>query len=426
MVAVLVIANSGQAQDLWNRGYLYRFETAGNSLDRFLGDERVGDIRAGSFRIDISDTNRVHCLSLEYENFDNRVPLESGLELSEEKFSIGLDHSVGQGCHLVLAGNMFSYNLSDPYWAFGVYPNREWSSRIKTLGDMDVRKHKIAVGLERDNETSSLAYGYLRWYPTQLGIFLGASNEKFISEGHAKHTYQYDRVGIAAIMISGDLRNHYFVGSAYNCETERAAWMTGYARIAKLRDRGINPAMLIALRQKPESFYTLGIATLWGRTINDYVAPGIFESFYRGSLNQSRVVRNRDFNTVGVGNAYDAQDFGRVSLTGTYMDIEAAETNMVAFEYALYGTWPGSFGSLTRPYLGLAYSGETDLIFDYRSFRMIDPDREWYTLYLGGKLLLSPRVDPYRRCQYGYLRLQAGLRFKESVEGVFLETTVWY
>ncbi|MDP3965156.1 MAG: hypothetical protein Q8Q20_05920 [bacterium] len=410
--------------------YQFRYQAAGGKADRFVGNQPVGDIRQGSLRLDVFD-NHIHRFALEYENFDNRVPGSFGLELPEERFSIAIDHPVGPGWDLVAAGNMYSYNTDESYWAYGLYPSHLWDSRVTVPGfeqrdgTPTYRSHRIAFGFERDIENATLGYGYLRWYPSPTAFFAGFSREEFTGHGFPLPRFVYERLGGGAIIpFPGQLKA--LAGATYNLDEAEVTWTAGLARIAELRSDGMNPAFFLAVRQKPEAFYSLGIVTLWGNTLNEMAVPGIYEAFYRGSLNQSRVVSNRDFNTVGVGQAYDAQDFGRLVLTGTSLKIQAGSTDLEVEEVVVYYTLPTALGALARPYLGLRFLHENDLIFDPGSFQLINPDQESWTLLFGTKLWLTERPDPRHRQQNGYLRLEAGLVFHEGFSGVTAETTFWF
>ncbi len=420
---VTVLPANAQHGPSWDREYLCRFHMAAGDNPRYLGSDDVGTIRNGLFRIDIIDINRTHRLALEYENFDNRVPSSLGLELPEEKLSFGLDHPFGNGYDLVMAGNMYSYNISDPYWAFGLYPCRSWDSGQPTVDKMGERQNKIAFGLERDNEQTTLAYAYSRFYRGNLGTLLGASHEKFVS--HGGQTNRYDRAGGALLLTSPNGYWHCLFGAMYNFDLDKPSWATGFAKVSHRRDRGFNPGLLGVTWIKPELTYAMAIATIWGRGVNEDSSHGILTAGFRSAVNQSRLVRGRDFNQPGISPAYDAVDFGLISATATYIDAEMMGTNMVSWEYALYGTMPKNTGFPIRPYLSFAYTGETDLIFNYRTFSLDNPDQQWYVISLGGKLHLMDRVDPYNRYQYGFLRLETSLKFNEDDWGVFLKTTYW-
>ncbi|MBU0707066.1 hypothetical protein KKG41_01705 [Patescibacteria group bacterium] len=407
----------------WDREFLYRSYIEVGVNPRYLGSDDVGDIRSSIFRFDVTDTNRVHRLALEYKSFDNRVPLAVGLELPEEEFSLGLDHPIGHGGNLVFAGNMNSYNSSDPYWVFGVYPMFSWDSGQETMDEMGKRRNRIAVGMERDGESTTLFNGYARMYYPNFGFLLGASHEKFNSHGGTIN--RYDRLGGAVLFSSSDGSLHFLFGSTYNLEIDKPSWVGGFSKIANRRSRGINPALLSVGWWKPELEYLMIVGTLWGKGLNDDSSNGLFTAGFRSLFNQSRLVRNRNFNTPVMGRAYDAVDFGLVTATAVRIVVTVMGKEVESWEYALHGTWQGKIGIFIRPYVIAAYVGETDLVFDYRTHQMGNPDQQWYVVSLGTKFHLNNRVDPRHRSRFGFHRTEISLRFNQDDQGVYWKNTFW-
>ncbi len=207
--------------------------------------------------------------------------------------------------------------------------------------------------------------------------------------------------------------------------------MVGLARIARQdQNIGVNSAFFIAYREKPEARYGLAIATLYGRAMGEHVCTSIFQSFWRGSLNQSRIVRSRDWDTFGVGDGYDGQDFGLVSFWASFLEIEAGPgATLEEFQANLFGTWPKRNGALRMPYLGLTYNRGSDLIYHAAAHELVDPEQTWYAVALGAKyrLFLSGKVrESHTFRNAGLGRLEASVRFNDEFQGVFLESTFWF
>lgn len=430
----LIGAARAPAED--GQPYLYRFKAEQGRHDRFVGDHEVGSIGQRRFELDIDDFYHTRLLALEYQKFDNDVPDSAGLELEDEKFAFGADWPVGKHCDLKVAANVFAYPenpyvnpTGEDYWAWGVYPTYHPDG------------FALATGVERDQARTFLSYGYLKRPWRSGNVSLGASREETF-EGHMTPTRVVaKRFGGNAILAS----QHGLLcfGSTYNSDTERFTWLGGLARLSTLDDRntphdeaaGMNPGAILIGRFKPEAKYGLAIVGLWKSAVNARSCPGMMEAFYRGTFNTTRVVRNRDFGTPGVSSGYDTQDFGRIALAVTAMDITVGSTaHLRDAEVDLYGTLPGRFGPVHDPYLGVWRGRSTDLLYDPSAHRLNAVRQDYVVVVLGTKFVVrspatydnDPRGRSHGRKQSGYLRLEALTRFDETFQGVTVTGTYWY
>ncbi|MDD5566656.1 MAG: hypothetical protein PHH01_00475 [Patescibacteria group bacterium] len=387
----------------------YRFTIEAGQLDRYLGSEQVGTIKNGGFRFYVDSPDRTRLLALEYSNADNRVSPTHGLELDEESLDFGVCAPLAP-VQLKLAGSISRYLLGEDYWAFGLYPAYE--------------RKNFALGFsaERDADETVHLDGTARMKHRSLGLYLGASNEKAVSRAGSIEENRY----ISVLDWRADTtRVLILAGSAVN-QDDSPTWIGGIVRYADVENLGANPAALFVMRKKPEASCLLGIATLWGRALSQPVCFAIVNSFAHGALSRSRVVRNRDFGTLGVGRGYDAVDFGLVTATFTTVDIEAGmEAELRESQYALYGTWPRVFGPVHNPYLGLVYQTATDLIPGQRPHSLDDPGQDWKAITLGCKLHVQDIPDPKQTKKAGYLRLETSFRFDQSFQGASLSATIW-
>lgn len=405
LLTLLASALPCEAQSL----FPYQLSIDADRYDRYLGPERVGTVTSAGVRYYVDTPDRTRVFALEYANSDNQVTSSRDLELDEESIDLGVCAPLSL-FEVKLAGSVNRYALGNDYWAFGVYPR-------KSLGFA-----MLNVSGERDADGTVHFGGYLARDFDSWSAFLGGSHER--STGRAE-ILEERRFGA---MVEGRFEGLYlmtFGGACVNPD-ENPTWIAGIARPIIYEDSGMKPALFLMGRHKPESDYLLGIATLWGQVLNDRVCSRIAESFFNGGLSRSRVVRNRDFNAIGVGRGYDAVDFGKVTATVTLLDVEAGMgAHLRGSQAAVYGTLPRSYGSIHNPYLGLEYQTSTDLVFDHQTYSLEDPNQEWTSVAIGCKFHVNQRADPTPRKRPGYLRLEASFRFGHSFDGAFLTATVW-
>jgi hypothetical protein len=393
----------------------YQFSVDGARLNRYLGSERVGTITNGSIRYYVDTPDRTRVLALEYANAENRVHSSHGLELDEESLDIGVCAPLSP-VEVKLASTVNRYALGSDYWALGVYPR------------FPVKVAECNLGGERDADGTVHLGGYLARDYLDWSGFLGASHERSSSMAGVLNEERYGAMlerWFGGLSIFEDPFLMIAAGTAVN-PNEGPTWLAGLAHPCVSERSGMNPACFLMGRHKPEADYILGIATLWGRVLNDRVCSAIAESFFNGALSRSRVVRNRDFNTLGVGKGYDAVDFGRVTATFTSVNVSAGMgAHLRESQAGLYGTLARSYGPIHNPYLGVECQTSTDLVFNPRTHSLDDPDQEWKTIILGCKFHVNEKEDPTPRKRPGYLRIESSFRFDRTFDGAFLTATLW-
>ncbi len=403
-LACLLIAGSAGAQSLFR----YQMVNSASRFDRFLGSDQVGRVDSDNFRLYMDDLNRNRRFAFEYEANDNRVDSNHGLELTEESVDLAGALPLWQSLSLSVATGISRYNISDDYWAFGLYPTWEKESG------------RFGASLERDADDNVHLDGSAAKTFNWLTVRTGLSHEQY----EPRQGKDEDRYGVGLEPKWSRPRLIGYAGATGNPDDE-PTWTFGAARYASFDVRGPNPAFIYIQREKPESSHNLWIVSLWGRALNEYVCPGMMRSFFQGSLTKSRVVRNREFGTFGVGRGYDQADFGLVSVSGTDLSIEVAPgVELRQAEYVALATLPRASGRLEKPFVAFAYDESSDLIFDRRAHRMTDPSQIWTTASLGASIRVGERVPRY--VNGNTVRLQLDTRFRGSLNGAFLKATYWF
>lgn len=406
----------------------YRLVNSYRAFDRFVGADRVGTIRAGTFGFYAEDAMTHGVIAaLEYENDENHVSVGRGLELPEEQLNAGWTN---QGTYRLKFAGSFArlqpaltmgpgpVNPINDTWALGLYPSREG------------KRANIGFGFERASDsqrqhvdaTQGLALPDTNWI--MLG---GFSWEKYLNRSGGSELRHRAGLGIEHTFRPARLM-------ALACMTgtreDAPTWLVSLAHYAELpvmgggrpKPQAADPAFLVLVRHKPEALQAMFIATLFGRAVNEHSADGIGSAFFRGSLATTRVNHQREYNVPVVGHGYDDVDMGRYVVTGTYLDVETAPgVHLVQAEYEAVGTWPVQAGRFTDPYCTVKYDRSTDLIGTRHG--MDDPSSQWWTVGVGSRIRLMPGCDPRNQHKLGFLRIEASLEFYRSVIGGKLKTS---
>lgn len=394
----------------------YRLATEGRTFDRYIGSESVGTIRSNETALYMESRSHTRLLAVEYSTYENRVPAALGLELPEERMNLGY---TSDGLYrLKVAGTILRSAVPrgkrSDFWAFGLYPSRETDFS------------RFALGLER-NSDSTMHVDATTWTTnrdTTFTLMTGASWERFESHGVRSEPH---RLGIA-----GEYRFRgprlLVAGGVTGTRGGSPAWLGAVSRYVRLGENGAlipgpNPGVLALIRKKPESLHGMFMLTFFNDpTVNEYVADGITSSFFRGSFGTERVVGTREFNTPVVGHGYENVDMGLIVLTGTYLSIDVSPTaKLTMAEYEFAGTYPRVFGRFADPYLTIMYDSETDIRYNPRLRSLTDPQHDWWTVGVGGRIRLLSGLDPRGRHRQGFLRVEAGLELKNGIRGGHLK-----
>jgi hypothetical protein len=398
---------AGQPADA-QKLFRYQLVNAASRFDRFLGSDQVGRVSSDNLRLYMDDLSRNRRFAFEYENDDNGVDSDHGLELTEESVDLAGALPLWRSLGLSVATGISRFNISDDYWTFGLYPTWEGGSG------------RYGVSLERDADDNVHFDGSAVKTLGSWTVLVGLSHEQY----EERKGPDEERYGLGLEPRWSQPRLIGYVGGTGNPDDE-PTWTFGAARYASLESRGLNPAAIYIQREKPESSHNLWIVSLWGRALNEHTCPGMVRSFFQGSLTKSRVVRNRDFGTFGVGRGYDQADFGLVSASGTKLTIEVAPgVELLQSEYVVLAMAPGVYGPIMRPFVILAYDETSDLIYNPRAHAMTDPSQKFTTVSLGGSFALGAVNPTYLKANT--IRVQADLRFDGGIQGGVLKTTLWF
>ncbi|MDI6739486.1 MAG: hypothetical protein QME74_03885 [Candidatus Edwardsbacteria bacterium] len=368
----------------------------------------MGTIRDGGARFYADTPTHQRVLALEYATADNRISPLSSLELNQESFDIGV-YAPLTPVEPKLALSLNRYAQGEDYWALGFYPR------------LPIGPTRLSLSLERDADGTTHTGGSIRNDWNQVSLIGGYSRERAESHGGPIDEERYGAIVEKELAL---FFLHTAVGGAVNRQAA-PTWVLGLYRPADPDRAGVNPAVLLMARRKPEADYALGIVSLWGKVLREGICTSITESFLTGALSRSRVVRNRDFNTPGVGGGYDAMDFGKLVATYTLVDVDAGGPHLRESQAGLYGTLPRSHGPIHNPFLGLEYTTATDLTHNPIIRSLDDWGQAWTTVTTGFKLHVNQTVDPSPRKRPGYLRLQLSVRIAHSIDGVYATATIW-
>ena len=389
----------------------FRLDLTDQNEHRYLGSVPAGTITTVGLNLYVDDpATHARILGLEVAQHENSLREGIGLVLPVQEFSLGMNVPATARCGLRIAMTQQTFVNDEPFASFGLYPYHDW-----THG-------QIEVGLERDQEHTDFAFVQGKWNAASNAVFYGASTERFEQQRATLERYRFERVGAGYLLDATRSRVQGFVGANINGDIKQTTWNVGFSHYASLSDPGVNPAFLLSFRHKPESDYGLALFTLGGRSINSHVSSAIQEAFFRGGLKSSRIIGSRYFDTPGVGNSYQMQDFGLVSIAASLLSVQAGTTaKLVSRDVSGYGTYPGTIGPVMNPFIGVTWNEFSDLVYDPVQHRLDDPVQRYWIFKAGGKVRLGERADS--RNQLGYLRVGVEVNTHGSVLG---KSTVWF
>lgn len=398
----------------------YKLDLFGADVPRFVGSDEIGSIRSGGFRlyadrlIPIPGTSKTRpslLLGIEYQAFDNRLTVPTTLALPQHTFNLGADLPLAGLTGIRLAASSQQYLNDDPYASFGIYPYRRFDTGSAELGfeqDLQHRTWALALG------TRTVPFG---------AVMAGGSLERLPRDRGSTDTEQQGRIGAALLVSVPHSRIDAFGGGNYCLDDERFVWVGGLSLNANVRGNGIQPSVLIAHRQRPDSRYTLAIATLWGRTLHPQVTRAIHEAFFRGGLKETRVIGGRYMGDPGLGSEHEMVDFGSFAIALSNLEVDAGDATLLERDVTAYGTLPWTLGPLMNPVLGVTYGEFSDLIFNPAIHGMDDPDQRYWEFKLGIKVLtdLDHAHDTLREA--GFARVWLAI---DNGGATRLKVTTWF
>ncbi|MBI3963376.1 MAG: hypothetical protein HY341_00085 [Candidatus Kerfeldbacteria bacterium] len=391
--------------------YQYKLDTAYQRERRHLGRTDLGDVGSLELRLYVDNpATHTRILGVEFAQYDNAVSAASGIVLPEKEFSFGAMFHATRRCALKVAVTQQTFLNDAPFATFGVYPSYQR------------QRGALELGFERDQQDATFSYAMGKVATGGIQALYGASLEQYVVEHATVEQYRQPHLG-GGVQTTFAARQIHLIGtSSYNTDARRFTWTAGFSRYANLGDAGLNPALIVAYREKPESRYALAILAFWGDSIHKYASTGIHEAFFRGGLKRSRIIGARYFDTPGVGKSYDQQDFGRLTFAASLLTLDAGSTaQLVSNEVTGTLTAPGSVGPIVQPFVAVQWSEFSDLIYDPVQHRLDDPSQRLWKVKVGGKLRFAQRGDP--RQMLGTTRMSIGL---DSQGGSKLQVTSWF
>lgn len=413
MLAALVTVSVTPA----NAGYASRVDFTGQSENRYLGSVPAGNISSFGLDMFVTDPARHSGVGLEVKQHENALHPGISLVLPEQEFNLGINMPIVRGYGVRAAVTQQTFLNDSPFASFGVYP-------YYASGDVG-----IELGTERDQAKSNFVYVAGKWTHGNGTLFSGASSEYYEEQRATLEKHQYERTGLGYLLSVPRPRVQGLVGGNINWSTGKPTWILGFSRYALVdtsakhnMQLGVNPAAHLSFRHKPGTDYALAMLALWGQSINRNATFGINEAFLIGAFKTSRIIGGRNFDTPGIGSSYQMQDYGRVSIAASWLNVQAGTTaQLISRDVSGYATYPGSIGPVVNPFIGVTWTEFSDLVYDPVQHRLDDPVQRYWIFKAGGKIRLADRAD--KRNQLGYLRLGVEVNTHGAVQG---KGTVWF
>lgn len=305
-------------------------------------------------------------ISLSYATVENSPESAAVLPLIKNRFDAAASLRIAQNWRFKIAGTGLLQENNERFGAQGAY--LAWRDNKKAFKGFE-------AGMETDSQKRSLLFGYGRFHALPVSDLLVGFSQERVRSGLS------DRLGGA--LISNISENYSAVlGLTKNLDDGAFTKLYGFAKNAPL-DGGDSLSFAAVFRQKPESSYFLGLLAFGGRSFNKYANEGIFEAMFSGTLSGTRIVGNRNFDRIGLSEAYRTQDYaklvaslsaGTVKVHGTSLTFDSEE---VSYTFGDAGIVKSFFASLGR-------SGETNLTYDPKKHRLLEDYQQYARVGCGG------------------------------------------
>lgn len=391
--------------------YQYKADLAIEYGPRFLGSENIGNTRGyGLFFYTSDPATHYSPLALEFEQHENMVDPSSDIVLLKKRFALGTNFRANDHIGFRVGVSHQTFLNDDDFWSSGIYPYYNGAGSNVELGFEDDHTGRFYSALQY---TKNVGSGTL---------LAGVSEEKYQEQRATVIHFQQERIGGGYLADFTSQRFQVLASGNYNVDTQKPTWTLGLSRYAALDRNGLNPALTLTYRIKPESWYGLGIFTLGGHAINRYACQEIQKAFFSGSFTHSRLVGNRNYDTPLIGSSYEAKDFGTLVVAVSVLSVNAGATaKLISRDVSWYATYPHAFGVLRDPYVGLTWNEFSDLVYDPEAHQLLDPQQRFWEFKAGWKIRLHERKD--RRNQLGQLRLSL---VANTHGGWSAKTTTWF
>lgn len=306
-------------------------------------------------------------ISLSYTIVENSPESAAEFPLIKNRLDAAASLRITRNLRLKLAGTGLLQENNERFEARGAYI--AWRGR-KTLKGFE-------VGAETDSQKRSLLFGYTRFHALPHNDLLVGFSQERARSGLSP------RLGGA--LISNVSRYSAVLGLTKNLDDNTFTKLYGLAKNSPLGGKNDTFSFAAVFRQKPESNYFLGIVTFGGGVLNQYANEGIFEAMFSGSLSGTRIVGNRNFDRIGLSEAYRTQDYAKIvaSLSAGTVKVHgmslAFDTEEISYTFGDAGIVKSFFALLGR-------SGETNLTYDFQNRRFLDDYQQYLRLGFGGKV----------------------------------------
>lgn len=315
-------------------------------------------------------------ISISYSEASHSSESARFLPLTENRLDYAASFNAAQNWQIKFAGSELLQTDEERFTANGLYFVRRSKGTLKAF----------EFGTETDNRRKDLYFGYGMFNAAAHDFLVGFSEERTGDDSS-------ERLGTA--LISNFSENYSAVlGLTKNLSDDKLTKLYGLAKNSPLvpGEKNDSFSFVIVLRQKPESDYFLGLLTFNGRSLNKYANQGIFEAMFSGSLSGTRIVGNRNFDRIGLSDAYRVQEYGKAVASVSLGKIKIDENTNLIFDAEEISYTLGDFGKVKAFFVSLGRNGETNLVYNPALHRLEEDYQQYLIAGLGGKLPLRNKI----------------------------------
>ena len=315
-------------------------------------------------------------ISVSYSESNHSPESVVVLPLTKNRLDYAASFNAAQNWLIKFAGSELEQADEERFSANGLYFVRRSKGILKA----------VEFGAEMDNRQKDLYFGYGMFNAAAHDFLVGFSEERTGDDSS-------ERLGTA--LISNFSENYSAVlGLTKNLSDEKLTKLYGLAKNSPLKpgERNDPFSFVTVLRQKPESDYFLGLFTFGGNSLNKYTNQGIFEAMFSGSLSGTRIVGNRNFDRIGLSDAYRVQEYGKAVASVSIAKMKISDTLSLLFDGEEISYTVGNLGKIKSFFVSLGRSGETNLVYNFAGRRLEEDYQQYLSAGLGGKLPLRDKT----------------------------------
>src|SRR3989338_7220376 len=269
-------------------------------------------------------------ISISYSEASHSSESAKFLPLTQNRLDYAASFSAAQNWRIKFVGSDLLQTDEERFSANGLYFVRRSKGILKA----------VEFGAEMDNRQKDLYFGYGMFNAAAHDFLVGFSEERTGDDSS-------ERLGTA--LISNESENYSAVlGLTKNLSDEKLTKLCGLAKNSPLKPGGKDDSFSFAtvFRQKPESDYFLGLFTFGGNSLNKYANQGIFEAMFFGSLSGTRIVGNRNFDRIGLSDAYRVQEYGKAVASVSWGKIKIDDNTNLIFDGEEISYTVGNLGKI--------------------------------------------------------------------------------